>query len=306
MIQRAPLGTAFALPLLVALSLLTGSGPLRGEEKEGKEKARDLAAERQREEKCLECHDDDKMQGGGPRGVLKSVFVDPAKYRASVHTKKDLTCFSCHPDAEVDYHPRGGVTIRACGDCHDHEEENREFLASRHGLSLLRGDRNAANCQDCHGNHYILTREDPSYRMRPENVGPLCLKCHPGRGTGGLVRWVAGRRVSAHGKQDLSHDYSPGQCTLCHYGSHTHKTPEEAPLCGSCHLEAYTPEGKAVGNVHLGTEGFAALWQGIVRGGGFLVSLLLVLVVLLPAAGAARRFLKAGEKKIEETEKKDE
>jgi hypothetical protein len=206
-----------------------------------------------------------------------------------------MTCFSCHPDARVDYHPREGVTILGCGDCHDHEEQAGEYARSRHGAALARDVRNAPECQDCHGNHYITSKDDPAYSVSAENVSTSCLSCHPERGpSGNFVQWLGRRRVSAHGKVNLSGDYTQRGCTLCHFGDHTHHAPEEEPPCASCHRAGYEGGPKALGNVHLDREGFPGLFQSLIRGGGFLLTLLLGAILLVPAALAGLGFVRRG------------
>ncbi len=252
--------------------------------------AEDLERLRVLEEKCLDCHDDPMLEGGGRSGRRKSVFVDPARYRASAHYRKDMTCFSCHPDSKLEFHQRCGVAIRKCWDCHDHGDEHEQFKSSLHGKALARGAENAADCGNCHGNHYIAGKSDPAFEMSPENAAETCVKCHPGKaGASSAATWLASRRLSAHGKADLSEEYSERRCTLCHFGSHTHKTPDSTPLCGQCHAASYSATGGPAGDVHW-KGGRGGAWLGLARGTGFAAAAIAALLLVVPFMPAAARF----------------
>lgn len=284
-----PSRTAWLGPLLLFLLVFVPGGPAGGADEPDPEK---LAEERKREEKCLECHDDPALAGGGRDGTLKSLHVDPQKYRASLHYAENCTCFTCHPDTPLTYHRREGVTIRSCGDCHDHEEQAKEFAASLHGRSLARGDRDAADCQDCHGNHYIRKKDDPAFAMNAENCAARCGRCHAGQAACRDFSCAYGfGRFSGHGKQDLSEDYSAGPCVLCHYGDHTHARPEPEPLCGSCHRAHFGAE-EPVGRVHGLRQGPVGLFLGLVQTGGLLLFLVVVLALGLPVGVRAASFLR--------------
>jgi hypothetical protein len=240
------------------------------------------------EQKCLDCHKDPDLCGSRPDGRMRSVSVDPARYRSSVHAAKDLTCLHCHPGATVDHHPREGVAIEACGSCHDHEDELAAYRASRHGALLARKTPNAPDCFHCHSNHYTMAKTDPAALVHPDRIRETCGACHAteARSAAAPRRW-AGARFSAHGKADFSLDYSTTVCTRCHRGPDTHeRTPAAEPSpCLACHgPSAADPRGAAplaVGPVHAGSDRNLGGTAAVARAAGLAV----VLAVLAIGAG---------------------
>jgi formate dehydrogenase gamma subunit len=66
---------------------------------------------------------------------------------------------------------------QTCGRCHD--EIRREYEQSIHGLALETGVRDSPTCIDCHGEHLILSREDPDARTCASNLATqTCGPCH--------------------------------------------------------------------------------------------------------------------------------
>jgi hypothetical protein len=284
----------YRLLALLFLSFLTlPCWSFGAEEPSSKISPAELERLRKLEDKCIECHEDELLLGGGRDGRLRSVAVDGSRYRASIHFKKDLTCFSCHPDAKAEYHPREGVTILSCGDCHDHEDELRQFDVSLHGLALKRGDPQAPQCQDCHGNHYVLSHDDPAFRMAPANAASSCLECHPEQESPDDLSSLVGLdRLSGHGKVDLGEDFEVSRCTYCHYGSHTHKEPEETPSCGYCHRPHFDNDTRVLGRVHLPARGNRGFWLGLLRSLGLLAALAVTVALFFPVFRSTASFFR--------------
>jgi len=257
----------------------------------------DLAARRAIEKKCLDCHQKENLCGSRPDGRLVSVRIDPDRYRRSVHYAKDLTCLDCHPDANADYHPREGVRITACGSCHDHEDEARDYAASLHGKLLGRKTPNAPDCFSCHSNHYVVAKADPESLAHPSRIRETCGVCHPAEaGATPAGSWWAGGRLSAHAKNDFSEDFSTRACTRCHAGADTHRTPpaEERTACMACHDQASPSRGDreplAVGAVHAASPRHAGGILAAPRAAGLFATLLAIgFAAAIPAARWARR-----------------
>ncbi|MHC4597367.1 MAG: cytochrome c3 family protein [Planctomycetota bacterium] len=248
-----------------------------------------LAADRAVEKQCLECHDNPALMGSRPDGAPRSVHVDTERYRRSIHYEKGYTCLSCHPDATPEFHPREGVTIFACGSCHDHQDELADFQASRHGRALTEAVENAPDCIHCHSNHYTRVKGDGEARVHPDRIRETCGACHPaeaGRTVSGS--WWSGGRVSAHGKSDLSESYGTRDCGRCHFGPDAHKTPApgEEPSCAACHTRAQPSEGSGpvLGAVHLASPSSAGEGLSVVRAAGLALSLAAVLLLAVPVA----------------------
>ncbi len=146
------------------------------------------------DEDCLACHGQQGMQSESGR----SVYVDPAKHKASVHgglgcttchtTIKDyphpkriprVTCASCHakPAADVPRSAHAALGAKACASCHGgahevnragkdagreciscHADAVRDYQLSIHATVRRAGGADSANCQSCHGPTHTVLR----------------------------------------------------------------------------------------------------------------------------------------------------
>jgi predicted CXXCH cytochrome family protein len=139
-------------------------------------------------EGCLACHGQPGMRTTLPSGEVLYLTVDPAVYSASVHGKQSQACVQCHPDVDLQAHPKGeaawrdlGVRTRrdlslllyrdACVHCHP--DQYAANIDGVHLKAVASGDTNAAICTDCHGTHNIT---DPT---QPRSKGSqMCERCH--------------------------------------------------------------------------------------------------------------------------------
>ncbi|NTW85831.1 MAG: hypothetical protein HGB30_06670 [Holophagaceae bacterium] len=159
---RRQTGAGWLLTLALLAGLLLGATPAQA------------AGPKAVKENCFDCHSDKDMTKDGPGGKPLSLFVDEEKFGGSMH--KGMGCRSCHSDLKD--HPNDGATPKPvmCGSCH--AGEDKIYQTSIHGMSKSLGASGAANCVDCHGNHYILPAKDvksPVYKM---NLPKTCAKCH--------------------------------------------------------------------------------------------------------------------------------
>ncbi len=125
-------------------------------------------------ETCFECHSDAELttERGGE---TVSLWVKEKNFTESVHG--DMDCIGCHMDADVEEfpHPEQLEPVN-CGNCHD--QVQLDFDASIHGMALKRNAIYSPDCAECHGNHEIKSKLDPTsptYKMR---IPYLCGKCH--------------------------------------------------------------------------------------------------------------------------------
>ncbi len=126
---------------------------------------------------CMGCHDDEELEGDSERGQALSLFVDEAILDGSVH--EDLLCTDCHRGAKdfEDFPHNDGEPLELnCGGCH--EDVLEEYDASIHGIWHAKGDKEAATCKDCHGNHDILASSDRESRTNVFNLHKTCARCH--------------------------------------------------------------------------------------------------------------------------------
>ena len=123
---------------------------------------------------CLACHGD-KTLTTTRAGKTVSLFVDQAKYEATIHGKRN--CVDCHTDLKGKDLPHDAtVKPAACGSCH--AAEQRQHDESLHGKAISRGDQLAPRCVNCHGNHEILAVADPRSPVQPARIPYLCGQCH--------------------------------------------------------------------------------------------------------------------------------
>jgi predicted CXXCH cytochrome family protein len=245
---------------------------------------------------CTGCHRgaqdfDDSPHNEGEPLALNCAGSDchtevVSEYDKSIHgkwhakgDKESATCTDCHgthailPASDRRSRTNKFNLHRTCAKCHesdvvlnarpiDYDEAVSDFVDSIHGKALLvDGLIVAPTCNDCHGVHDILPKEDPDSRVSRESVPKTCGSCHV------LVEDVFNQSV--HGKILNSHDISAPVCTTCHR-SHVADLPT-APvfrlqadrMCGQCHEEQLagyrdTFHGKAIA---LGRQDVAACYD---------------------------------------------
>jgi cytochrome b subunit of formate dehydrogenase len=196
-------------------------------------------------------------------------------YAASVHgraTRKGVyvaaTCNDCHsattaegtrtahrilspadPDSTI-YHFNIPDT---CGQCHEHVTQ--DYWEGIHGQFVKRGSVDAPVCTHCHGEHGIISPDDPLSPVSPARMAEeTCAPCHEsvvlnakyGLARGPLVSYID----SYHGLKSKAGDVAVANCASCH-GSHrvlpsTDSTSSIHPnnlqaTCGECH-PGITPE----------------------------------------------------------------
>jgi cytochrome b subunit of formate dehydrogenase len=136
---------------------------------------------------------------------------------------------------------------RTCGKCHRSIENDYE--EGIHGKLTLRGVTDSPICTDCHGEHGILSPDDPRSPVSPTRVAEMtCSPCHEsaklnekyGVSAGRLKTWVD----SFHGLKSKTGDITVANCASCH-GAHrilpsSDSTSSINPAnlqttCGHCH-----------------------------------------------------------------------
>ncbi len=139
---------------------------------------------------CAKCHADPEF---ARRRNLPSA-LPPVAYEQSVHARalrrgvsNAPTCSDCHtlenrahvilemsdPASPVHY----TNVAKTCGRCH--EQTANVYIQSAHGAALAKGIREAPTCNFCHGEHRILTPQEPGSPANPERVSEtICSPCH--------------------------------------------------------------------------------------------------------------------------------
>ncbi|MBI1937909.1 MAG: cytochrome b/b6 domain-containing protein [Ignavibacteriales bacterium] len=105
---------------------------------------------------CNDCHSEHSIHtisNGNKREEIKKI--------------QEKTCIACHENPRIS--ERFGKN----------SEQAKLYQDSYHGLAVMRGDKDAAMCVDCHSVHKILPQEHPASSINPANVTETCKKCHP-------------------------------------------------------------------------------------------------------------------------------
>ena len=202
------------------------------------------------DEICLGCHGDKDAKR--PDG--RSMAVDGATFRQSVHGELQLNCTACHSDVSAQKLPHPGkLAPVACATCHD--KAAKEYSATVHGLARKTGNAVAATCSDCHGAHDVKRAKDPGSQTSHANLEATCGKCHGNDAMIQRAKLPGGNIVSQfhdsiHGKALTgAAAASAPTCTNCH-GAHTIRAKSDAAsatnraripeTCGACHAKERT------------------------------------------------------------------
>ncbi len=219
---------------------------------------------------CGVCHEDQEKMARynlSERAPLTS-------YHASVHGKaameKKLTsaaiCTDCHGshDLHAPTNPNAKIfrthVPSTCGKCH--ENVLQTYLRSVHGKAALDGKREAPVCTDCHGEHGIKSRLDPTSSVYATAISEkTCGHCHGSEKINTKfhlpVDRVSSYFESYHGLAGKLGATTVANCASCH-GAHD-VLPSSDPnssvnkgnlprTCGRCHPGAGSQLKK--GTVH--------------------------------------------------------
>ncbi len=209
---------------------------------------------------CASCHEDINLTEKHEILYGKSVDV----YKSSVHGTAALggvylaaTCNDCHSTGGSAHrilspaHPESAINFfnipKTCGKCHHNVE--MDYWEGIHGKMVERGEVDAPVCTGCHGEHGIVSPDDPASRVSPSRVAEAtCSPCHEsarlnekyGRPSGRLESWVD----SYHGLKSMAGDVTVANCASCH-GAHRVLPSRDSTssihpanldeTCGRCH-----------------------------------------------------------------------
>ncbi|HYX69109.1 MAG TPA: cytochrome b/b6 domain-containing protein [Terriglobales bacterium] len=219
---------------------------------------------------CGSCH--------GQRFVMESSGLSAQpflSYQQSIHGKavaegstKAAVCTDCHHAHDIlpAGNPKSSIfkmnVPETCGQCH--QDVDKEFVQSIHGVALKRGNGLAPSCTDCHGIHTIKAPNNPASSVSSQAIArTTCARCHEGVRLTQEMGIPAGRvssyRDSYHGMASQLGSTVVANCASCH-GVHNilpssdpRSTINKANLiatCGKCHPGASADFVR--GNVHVG------------------------------------------------------
>jgi len=179
---------------------------------------------------CLLCHEDKTLFKTNAAHRAISIFVDEAKFNASIHGTN--SCVNCHSDLKA-AHPDDNIAAKPidCAKCHD--QQSKSYTASVHGLAFQAGKLESASCKDCHGTHDVLPPNSPASKLNHANLAATCGECHTE-----AARQV---RQSVHGKAIAAGHAEAASCTDCHSEHKIEQLKDVSPLklaeqvCSRCH-----------------------------------------------------------------------
>jgi formate dehydrogenase gamma subunit len=205
---------------------------------------------------CAECH--------GEAGLLTDQYVrlpqSFQQYALSVHgqgTTRGIaaaaSCSDCHAvhalkgsaDPESRINPMNVATT--CGQCHP--DIQLQYDRSIHGRALQAGVTDSPTCTDCHGEHLILSPDDPDAKVYgARQAVETCGECHNDPliiSKYGLQDGVVGTYLdSYHGWATRSGDGQAATCIDCHSAHLVLPTEDPASTvsagnlvstCSQCH-----------------------------------------------------------------------
>lgn len=185
-------------------------------------------------------------------------------YETSVHGQASMggiyvaaTCNDCHSTGETAHkiyapgNPESSINHfnipKTCGKCHKGVE--KDYWEGIHGQLAARGETDAPVCTNCHGEHGIISPEDPRSPVSKSKVAEFtCSPCHDsavlnekyGLPTARLQTFID----SYHGLKSKSGDTHVANCASCH-GVHrilpssdensTINPKNLKATCGECH-----------------------------------------------------------------------
>ncbi len=228
---------------------------------------------------CGKCHED---------AVKHYTASDHGKAFAS-KVKGAPTCITCHSseitsNSSLSKTELKIVQEKLCLSCHLDDEDIRSRTSvsagfiktydhSAHGMSLHKGNGDAANCVNCHGAHQMAKGSDPVSLVNRRNIPTTCGACHDV-----IAKEFA---TSSHGAALAKGVQDAPSCTDCH-GEHTILSPSNplspvAPrnvsgkVCTPCHSSLQLSEKYGIASNRINT--FEDSYHGLaIRGGSLQVA----------------------------------
>lgn len=222
------------------------------------------------EKLCLSCH----IEKPEVSELVATKVSFIKAYERSVHgqallkgNSKAANCVDCHSSHLVikstdENSPVSKFNVvNTCGKCHD--KIAKEFTESIHGVALQKRNIDAPTCTDCHGEHNILSPEDPRAPVSFRNVSiQVCSACHASvklsEKYGLSLKQTITYSASYHGLAVRGGNTEAANCASCH-GYHSIKPSTDSTssihpanlvkTCGKCHPGAN--QRFAMGKIHI-------------------------------------------------------
>lgn len=220
-------------------------------------------------EACARCHANPQLAEKFHFVVVRPVeaYLASAHARAVAAGRHGAVCSDCHGNHAIfpASDPRSTVfharVPDTCGKCH--AEIAATYRTSIHGQAVARGVREAPVCTDCHGEHRILSPQEPGSPVFATNIpSQTCGRCHSdvrlSEKFGLPLDKVPAYEDSYHGLAGRTGVQTVANCASCHGvhdilpssdpRSHVNRA-NLAQTCGQCHPGAGTRF--SIGPVHV-------------------------------------------------------
>jgi cytochrome b subunit of formate dehydrogenase len=222
---------------------------------------------------CESCHvEKENVASQALRGTKFVASFDQSVHGAALRQGEveAANCVDCHGAHEMNRAMAASAKVNkqhvteTCARCH--EKPAHEFAESVHAVALRKGSLDSPACTNCHGEHDIRGRKDPTSPVHATNVAQqVCADCHAslkltakyGIASNSFTTFAD----SYHGLAVRGGSVEVVNCASCH-SSHSIKTEDDptstihkanlAKTCGQCHPGANTRF--AIGKVHVEPE----------------------------------------------------
>jgi nitrate/TMAO reductase-like tetraheme cytochrome c subunit len=208
-------------------------------------------------DKCLGCHKDGKIPHKNYKGEEELI----SGYKKSVHyealEKGNLdapTCSECHGAHEMESadNPDSKISKKnmanTCGQSNCHGKQKDNYTGSVHEKGVMEGNKDAPTCNNCHGNHSIVTKKSDDKLAKSKSLIQLCSNCHSSveltERNDLPVKVSETYNESFHGLATRGGSSEVANCESCH-GYHNIKPSNDTSstinkknlpqTCGKCH-----------------------------------------------------------------------
>ena len=208
-------------------------------------------------DKCLSCHKDGKIPHKNYQGEEELI----TGYQKSVHyealkngNEKAPTCYNCHGahEMEIADNPDSKISkkniAKTCGQSDCHVKELDKYTGSIHEKGVSENNKDAPTCNNCHGNHGIMTKNIDNKLEKSNDLIKLCSNCHASVemiNRNDLPTKISETyRESFHGLATRGGSKEAANCESCH-GNHDVRPSTDSlstinkknlpQTCGKCH-----------------------------------------------------------------------
>lgn len=138
-------------------------------------------------DKCLSCHKDGKIPHKNFKGEEELItgYQNSVHYLALKDGKFEApTCYQCHGAHEMESadNPASKISknniAKTCGQSNCHTSQLNQYSGSIHEVAVSNGNKDAPACNNCHGNHGIVTKNLDNKSQKSRDIIQLCSNCH--------------------------------------------------------------------------------------------------------------------------------